>query len=406
MKTISKALISVFVVLLIAFVGYCIFSSGNLFSEDTLDNFYQNRTPHLVSYEPDEQYVRPIGRTVFKDGIRWASFSGSGIEFNCMATHFDVLIHSDTSLQTSSHKPRIAVIVNDDVLFDEVLTEDEQNIHISLVDYSGSVNVRIIKQSESMFSSFGIGTIRINEKRKIRPTSDKPVKIEFIGDSITAGYGIDEENRYGYFTTATENFSKTYAYLTAKELNAQYSAVAFSGYGVLSGAVSGGQINSEATIFKHYDKAITNKSFENEELTVWDNTKFSPDFVVINLGTNDATYCRTNERRNAFVSEYEKLLDIVREKNPNAYIVCVLTDVNNSLFTSIETAVENFKENTGDERITSSILYFNMAENGTVIDGHPSALANQSGAENLTEIIRTILETGTYTAEESTTIVQ
>lgn len=392
MRKLTKILISVFVVLLVVFVGYCAFSSGNLFSEDTLDTFYQNRTPRLASYEPDEEYVRPVGRSVFEDGIRWVSFSGSGIEFNCLATHFDVMIHSDTSLQTSSHKPRIAVIANDDVLFDEVLTEDEQNIHISLMDYEGSVNVRIIKQSESMFSSFGIGTIRIGEKRKIRPTADSPIKIEFIGDSITAGYGIDEEKTHGYFSTATENFTKTYAYLAAKELDAQYSVVAFSGYGVLSGATSGGRINSEATIFKYYDKAITNKSFESEEMKIWDSSKFSPDFVVINLGTNDAMYCSTFERRNAFAEEYEKLLNLVREKNPNAYIICVLTDVNNSLFPSIETAVESFKENTGDERITASILDFDMGENGTVVDGHPSAAANQTAAENLTQMIKAVLD--------------
>ena len=401
MKTSSKVLTAVFVILLSAFVCLSILNYNGFFY-DKIERI--SKTPYLSTYTPEDKYVRPVGRTVFENGIRWCSYSGSGIEFDCLGESVDVTLLSDTQSQPYSHKPRVAITVNDEFVFDETLSTNEQQIHISLSEYTGSVIVRIIKQSESMFSSFGIGEISVMEKRAIRPTHDKAVKIEFIGDSITAGYGIDEENYHASFSTATENFTKTYAYQTAKALDAQYSAVAFSGYGVLSGATSGGRLNSDATIFKFYDKAITNKKFENDEnLYIWDNSKFNPDIVVINLGTNDASYCSTAVRRSAFCDKYVELLETVRQSNPDAFILCVLGDVNNSLFSSIETAIDTFKQSTGDTRLASSIIRYDMRNTGAVIDGHPTQQGHQLAAQDLTQIIKTIIETGTYYETETET---
>ena len=67
---------------------------------------------------------------------------------------------------------------------------------------------------------------------------EKDIKIEFIGDSITCGYGIDEMNEKGYFSTATENFTKSYAYITAENLGA---APGKSGCPHCRGGESGGR---------------------------------------------------------------------------------------------------------------------------------------------------------------------
>ncbi len=397
MKLISKIFVVFICILLILFVAKSIKNHGNFFSAA---NQIEEAQAHITSYEADEEHVRPIGRTVFKDGVRWLSFSGAGIEFDCDAVYFNVMFLSDTTSQSFNHKPKVAIIVNGDTVFDELLSEDRQNVRISLSDYDGPVKVRIIKQSESMFSAIGIEQIRFYERRETRPTVDYSMKIEFIGDSITAGYGIDETNNNASFSTKTQNFAKTYAYLTAEALEAQYSAIAFSGYGVLSGSTTNGQLNSKATVLNYYDKAITNKKFDSPNDELWDSNNFEPDFVVINLGTNDATYCTTRERRNAFTDEYEKQLELVHEKNPNAYILCILADVNNSLFENIEEAVENFKNQTSYEKVSASIINFDMAGNGTVIQGHPSEKAHSFASDNLVNVIKEITENKTENSNE------
>ena len=69
-------------------------------------------------------------------------------------------------------------------------------------------------------------------------------KIEFIGDSITAGYGVDDEVKEHGFSTATEDVTKTYAYKTAAALQADYSIVAYSGHGIISGYTGDGEKNT------------------------------------------------------------------------------------------------------------------------------------------------------------------
>ncbi|MGN1419466.1 MAG: SGNH/GDSL hydrolase family protein [Acutalibacteraceae bacterium] len=407
MKILKRILTVIVIIALAAFVAFALKSGiGQFKNTQQIEGVSIETTreePLLVDFVPSEEYVRPIGRTVYKDNVRWASMSGSGAEFDCLASYLDItLLCENPAYLTQNHRPRVAVLANDEVVFDECLSQEETVVHVDLSDYEDEAVIRIIKLSESMYSSFGIGNISAYCKKDIEPTEESQLKIEFIGDSITAGYGIDEENQYASFSTATENFSKTYAYLTAQKLGAQYSAVAFSGFGVLSGSSSGYYANFDDVIFKYYDKAITNKTFADDETAQdWDSSQFDADFVVINLGTNDAVYCTTQQRREAFESEYIKLLELVREKNPDAYMLCILGDMNNSLFINIENAVEQYTENTGDERVSASSIVFNMEENGKVISGHPSEKANAVAANELSELINSIYA-GNAAADAST----
>ncbi|MGN0467838.1 MAG: GDSL-type esterase/lipase family protein [Acutalibacteraceae bacterium] len=411
MKIFKRVLTVIVIIALAAFVAFSITSGIGQFKDtEQIEGVSIETTreePLLVDFDPSEEYVRPIGRTVYKDNVRWASMSGSGAEFDCLASYLDItLICENPGYLTDNHRPRVAVYANDDIVFDNCLFQEKTVVHVNLSDYEDEAVIRIIKLSESMYSSFGIGNISAYCKKDIEPTEEKQLKIEFIGDSITAGYGIDEENQYASFSTATENFSKTYAYLTAKKLGAEYSTVAFSGFGVLSGNSSGYYGNFDSVIFKYYDKAITNKTFSDDETAdIWDNSKFAADFVVINLGTNDASYCTTQQRREAFENEYIKLLELVREKNPDAYILCILGDMNNSLFINIENAVKQYTENTGDENASAASIEFNMEENGKVISGHPSEKANAVAANELSEIINSIYtESGSAETNEGSDV--
>ena len=57
-------------------------------------------------------------------------------------------------------------------------------------------------------------------------------RIEFIGNSITCGYGVESNDRNDPFTYETENHFYTYAAKTARALNAQHLVVARSGIGI------------------------------------------------------------------------------------------------------------------------------------------------------------------------------
>ena len=53
--------------------------------------------------------------------------------------------------------------------------------------------IKIVKLSEAAQSTMGIKSIEVTSKGDITPTENKEKFIEFIGDSITCGYGVEDE---------------------------------------------------------------------------------------------------------------------------------------------------------------------------------------------------------------------
>ena len=391
MKKAIKFLIFTIALILSAFIGYSADKTdnallGNIINQTENNINYYDYKRHLY-FSPEKKYVKYIGRSVYFNEALWFSMSGSGIEFITSTDSLKISFTTD-SLQalSSEHKPRIKITINDEIYFNNVLEEENQDIFLDLSKYVGDKVVKIIKLSESMYSSCGISKISVYDDKDISPTDDRDLKIEFIGDSITAGYGIDEENPYRSFSTETENFSKTYAYLTAEALKADYSTVAFSGYGVLSG-----QNKTDCIVSKHYEKAITNKVFDSPyPLDKWSFNNFTPDIIVINLGVNDVNYCYTQTRKESFMQKYKELIGLVRWNNKDAHILCVLGEINNSMFPYIEKAVSEYIDDTGDSKVYCDTLDFEMRNYTSAIDGHPSAQSHIAASENLTSMITDI----------------
>lgn len=341
----------------------------------------------LHSCYPDKYTVRPIGRSFYEGGVRYLSYSGSGAEFVCKGEYVTIkLIDDSQGRYLSNHKARYAIYKNGVIIEDDILTESERICTVSLDGYGSESVIKILKLSEAQYSSMGIGEICVYGKKRIEPTAEKDLKIEFIGDSITCGYGIDEANDNGYFTTATENFTKTYAYLTAENLSADCSAVCFSGFGVYSGYTTGGIINSADVLPLHYDKACY--LYGGREI-LWDFRESDNDIVVINLGTNDASYCaKSVSGRQEFTRRYTDFIRQVRFCNPDAYILCILGDMNNSLYPCIEQSVSDYTAATSDYRVSATTIEYKMGENDIVINGHPGYMSNLYAANELTAKIR------------------
>ena len=342
-----------------------------------------------TEYDPTEINVKPLGRTSYSYGKRYLSFSGSGVEFFCKGDYvtFDLCgVYSD--YQTSTQKARIGVYLDGVLVLDELVDYERVKHRLDIRAYENGVTVRIMKLSEAQFSTAAVGKIGVYSSYNIVPTAEKRLKIEFIGDSITCGYGVDETPQYYYFTTATENFSKTYAYFTAETLNADFSAIAFSGFGVYSGFTQGGR-NSKDIVPNYYHKAATVPYEEHN----WDFSKVQNDIVVINLGTNDASYCgKSYTARQNFTLAYVEFLKTVRANNPNAYILCILGDMNNSLYTCIEEAVRLYSAEMWDSFVSAHTVTFDMGNTDIVVDGHPGVLANRRASTDLIEIITELID--------------
>lgn len=110
----------------------------------------------------------------------------------------------------------MAVYVNGERTQDFMMDEREKDVVLFESESEETAEIKIVKLSECAMSNIGIRNLELNGG-SIAPTEEKEHKIEFIGDSITCGYGVDDEDPTHSFSTATEDCTKAYAYKTARE---------------------------------------------------------------------------------------------------------------------------------------------------------------------------------------------
>ena len=328
---------------------------------------------------PNSENVKFIGRFYIKDEITWLVLSGSSIEFYLTGKSAEINLAGDGSsiYLAEDQRPRYAIYADDKQLIDTTMGELEKTIELFNNPEEKEIKIRIILLSEGSHGPIGIKNINVNScsETVIRPSEYKKYRIEYIGDSITCAYGIECASTSEPFQTTTQNFEKSYAYLSAQELDADYSGVCYSGSGVAGG---GSQMPD------HYTKTNAFTSY-NEE---WDFAKFPNDVVLINLGTNDSGYA-AESKHDEYIQKYASFLELIREKNPNAYIVCTLGMMGcENLFPLIEKAISLF----GDEKVSSFLLPQQKIEDGIGSQYHPNAVTHAKAAKIVAEKIKEILQ--------------
>ncbi|MDY7221499.1 SGNH/GDSL hydrolase family protein [Halalkalibacterium halodurans] len=337
-------------------------------------------------FRAEEDFVKPIGRTVFHDDTLWLAQSGSGAEFEFRGKKAEITLKGDHVALGQTNHARIGIYVNGERVIDDVLNEPLKTYTVFESDSDEDVVIQIVKLSEAAMSTAGIHEIRVNAVDGIQPTQGSVRKIEFIGDSITAGYGVDDEET---FSTATEDVTKTYAYKTAAALQADYSIVAYSGYGIVAE-------NESSMLPLYYD--IIAKSFGRIDGNLdvnnspWDFNKFVPDLIVINLGTNDYSYTGDDPVKQAeYRDAYVEFLKQVRSHNADAHLMCTLGIMGDRLFPMVEQAAAAYSNETGDTNISVMKFDVQSAEDGFGAHWHPSETTHSKAADKLIDNIKEVM---------------
>jgi hypothetical protein len=209
-------------------------------------------------------------------------------------------------------------------------------------------------------------------------------KIEFYGNSITAGHGVDvlpENNDSG--SPEFFNNYRTYAALTARHFNAQYSCIARSGIGVM------------VSWFPIIMPEMYDRLNPSDSTSKWDFSKYTPDIVVINLFQNDmwltaspnhpqfkARFGTTPPDVPTIIQSYQSFLKSIRGKYPNATIICALGSMNATQKDSpwpgyIEEAVKGLSDS---KIVTHFFPYKNTS-------GHPKVAEQKVMADDLIDFI-------------------
>lgn len=338
-----------------------------------------------MSYPAESNFVKPLGRTFMRDGARILSHTCSGVEFAFRGTAADITLTSNCK----TSKARAAFYVNGEMVKDTMLNNTEETFRIFESTEPQNCIISVVKLSEAAYSNIGVKSINVTSEYGIIPTPARKHKIEFIGDSITCGYGIDAADQYEAFATTNENGEKTYAALIGKHFKADYNVISWSGIGVYSSYTESSKPNQSFLLPPIYGKTAPNE-LSND---MWDFTQWQPDLVVINLGTNDNTWTKgIQERADLFGAAYYEFIEQVREANPNAYIICSLGVMGSKLLPEIKEQVALYSANTGDYRITTfEFDYRDGVNDGFGAGFHPSAVTHQKMADKIIPFIEQIM---------------
>jgi lysophospholipase L1-like esterase len=216
--------------------------------------------------------------------------------------------------------------------------------------------VRLVKRSESPWAAgeFGGFTGTVLPKPAARAR-----QIEFIGDSLTAGYGNLSTTRDCSANGGVDrntNADLSFGALTARTLNADYQINAFSGRGMVRNYGGGEPGTSYRT---YYDRALLNVAGD-----VWQNPgTWRPQLVVVGLGTNDfSTALKPGEQWPdqlslvaAYKSAYQGFLDKLRVRYGSGTTILVSVPEASGTFAD---AARQIVQERGDSRVR----YWNYAD--------------------------------------------
>lgn len=334
--------------------------------------------------------VKRIGRNLLVGDVLWTALSASGVAFEFTGKDLEItILGSNNALipDNNINYARLAIFVNGERVVDDCIDCAKKTYSVFKETSIQNANIRIMKVSESPMSAVGIEPLCCDDEAIVTPAPARARTMEFIGDSITCGYGTDDPDLAHTFSTRTEDVTKAYAYKTAKLLDADYSLFSASGYGIISGYTPDPNVRTADELIPPYyeSQCFSRDTFGEAGFPAeipWDFAQYQPDVIVINLGTNDDSFCQdTVEKQEEYVEQYIAFLKKVRKNNPGAEIFCVLGLMGDRLYPRVCEAAKKYSEETGDTHVNTVHIPEQDGSVGYVVDYHPLPQFHTMAAE-------------------------
>lgn len=264
-----------------------------------------------------------------------------------------------------------------------------------------------------------IHQLAIKNSSQFHPLSDKQFRIEFIGDSITSGEGLAGAPSEKNWMSAWISSSDTYAVQTARILDADFQIISQCGWGVITSWNN----NPNDNIPRIYEKRCGLMIGEFQESLgsqidhPIDSSQWSPDVIVVNLGTNDdiafrspawvnkklgvqyklrtdAQGAATDEDGMKFARGVMDFLITLRKIHPNAIIVWVwgmmeIPIVEPYLNIGLDLYIKEHDQKVYRIKLPSKICEKYEKDKGS--RGHPGPKTHRKAAELLSGFIQKII---------------
>lgn len=209
-------------------------------------------------------------------------------------------------------------------------------------------------------------------------------RIEFIGNSITCGYGSEAESQHIHYSLDNSNHYYSYAAMLARDLYAEEMCVARSGIG----------------LYRNYKGKFPGETMENwydytciyDSTEVWQPERFRPDVICVNLGTNDLSTAGYDI--DVYADSYRKFIRHLNAQQPQAQIVILTSQM---LFgTARQVQIDTLSAIYQELRAEGLPVHFQILRTqdpakGYGADWHPSIAQNRQTADELLPLLRQLL---------------
>ncbi|MBO4366670.1 MAG: hypothetical protein J5843_03325 [Clostridia bacterium] len=316
------------------------------------------------------------GRTVLsEDGVLSLPWSLSGFSFRFVGS--GVILNQAPTKQDEPAYLRVWMDGNarrvgvkdgsEKILLETGINGDEDSLH----------EVTVLRVTEGMeplrISSVSLsGTAPSLEARPAKAS----LKLAFIGDSITCGYGVLGPKEEPGFHTFEEDATRSYAYRTAERLGADISLAGASGKGIVANCLGDRADMTLRQAFHWADRQGNPYVFPAED---------TPDIVIVNAGTNDSW---GGVQDAEFTDTAVLFLSEIRAVYPDAPIVYCYGVMDEFKQDAVRAAVERFSAN------HKNVFHFPVASMNAFPDevgggGHPNTNTSERVSALLADFLRT-----------------
>lgn len=354
---------------------------------------------------PADVSAKILGRSFYDESRLYLTYSGSEIGFFFDGERLEADVYSDKMSIMPTLKASIGIFVDDDKEMFKRYELDPGTTRVLVFDraeYAAKKGVspeklpeklaiHFVKVSEAAFGSFGIDAFYCSETDTFEALPKKKLKIEYVGDSITCGYGVEGVVNVDEFKTSQENPYKSFSIRSAKCLDADYQLCSWSGIGVISKYIPPEVDEPDTSIMIQQLYPYTAKELQERmkmDPAPWNFSTFEPDVVVLNIGTNDSSYTREKPDREAhYAATMKEFIKLIHEKNPQAKIAFVYGVMDQTLCNTIEKLVGELIAE-GNDYISYLHLPLQDEADGMGADFHPSDLTQEKCGELVAEFLK------------------
>ena len=278
----------------------------------------------------DHEYLQYAGRVDFTDPKAPVFlFPATSVRFRLTGRTLKIHLHNAHHLWEN----RLGVVVNGEQF--GVLLDWDADCVVDLSGYlaDGVNEVLIFKRQDSCHKVIFHGIELDGEL--LPPLARSARRIEFYGDSVSAGEVTERDDHAGQLDPPDHNARwnnvwHSYAWQAARLLDAEISDIAQGGIALQDGR---GWF-PPCGMLTAYDKIAYNPHWN--DIRPWDFSRWTPHVVVVAIGQNDnaqGDYMHEDyngELARKWRDDYRRFVGLLREKYPQAYILCTTTVMTHS----------------------------------------------------------------------------